>query len=106
MSEDKKNQMIEEARTQYPSIKQNFEQRIAELKEAKYQNILKKQTRRNAEDKQSVKKINVCNVLVDNNINACNVLVDNNINACNVLVDNNINACNVLVDNNINACNV
>ena len=71
LSEDKKNELIEEARTQYPAMKQKYEKRKVELKEAKYQKMLKKQQeQKDKEDRQSVKKMNVCNALVDNNINA------------------------------------
>ena len=66
-----KNEVIEEARTQYPAMKQKYEKRKLELKEAKYQEMLmKQQEQKDVEDRQSVKKMNACNALVDNNINA------------------------------------
>ena len=50
--------MIEEARTQYPAMKQKYEKRKVELKEAKYQKMLKKQQeKKDEEDRQSVNKI-------------------------------------------------
>ena len=51
--------MIEDARTQYPAMKQKYEKRKAELKEAKYRKMLKKQQeKKDEEDRQSARKIN------------------------------------------------
>ena len=50
--------MIEEARTQYPAMKQKYEKRKVELKEAKYQKMLKKQQeQKDEEDRQSIKVV-------------------------------------------------
>ena len=45
LSEDKINEVIEEARSQYPAMKQKYEKRKVELKEAKYHKNAEETTR-------------------------------------------------------------
>ena len=62
---------IDEARIRYPAMKEKYDKRKTELKEAKYQILLRKQNeKKDKEEKQSTKKINAVNAIVNNNWNA------------------------------------